>query len=689
MRRLTHSLWSILAVLGLLASLHAQEVDDPSTPWDESIMPIIRPVIQASKTWLPPETINWEGVALAPETPLPGDAPLGIAPERLNRLFDQLNLDYPGLETVKSLYQAGELDAAGRALVEYYRAKHWAAALTNPETPDHLDYIIVELAMIDIFTQGSNFGRQPRRADGLLDWEDGGPNDDPEWAWWINRMGYLELATSLWEVTGDRRYAQFVNAMLIDWVRANPYPGKRSFSGPWRPLEVARRIDTSWLEALIRLRNSPDLTPAARLLLLSSIPDHANALLNYPSFAGNHLLTEKVMLAQVAVAFPEFKDMQKWLKNSVDTVVKLLDKQVYPDGAYEELTNHYQWVALGSFQRFLRLLETGGATELIARVKPTIEEMWNYFAYVMRPSGYGPLNNDSDLINNREVLAGVITTFDRPDWRYLATGGSEGEEPTVPPTMYFPWAGQAIMRDGWGPDAQWAFFDIGPYGSDHQHNDRLHLSVSFGGKDFLVDSGRYDYTPGPARDYHTGPLGHNTIMLNGQAPLTGPSKVGEPMRVTMKFKSDHFYAYASQNFPTLALQGKGSPQHLRQLFYWQGVGWIIRDRIMAFGPTKVEARWLFHPEREVTTIENGLETVDAEGANLRMELDSDSKWDIQLYRGQEFPFQAGWHSESFTVREPATQAVFTTMISSPTSFLWLIASNDADWDSFRELVVRD
>lgn len=673
MRWLTRS-WLFCLCLSTIGLIAQEVVDDPDTYWDERLIPIIAPIIEESKAWTHADNISWSEITLAPEEALPQKASLDISNARLQKLLGQLDLTRPGLESVKAFYEAREMTKAAYALVEYYRAKRWPDVLITNEPATANDYILVELAMIDIFTQGQVFGRQPRQANGLLDWENGGPRNDPEWAWWINRMGYLARAASLWEATGDSRYPEFVSRQLNDWVEANPYPNARSFSGPWRPLEVARRIDTSWLEVFIRMKHSPEFTIEARLRLLSSIPDHADALLNHPSFFGNHLLTEKVMLAQLAVAFPEFKRSSVWLKDAVDTVVGLLEKQVYPDGAYEELTNHYQWVALGSFQRFLALLESGGAKELSERVKPTVELMWNYFAYVMRPSGYGPLNNDSDLINNREVLADALKSFDRPDWDFIASNGERGVEPEGPPTQFFPWAGQAIMRDGWDKDAQWAFFDIGPYGSDHQHNDRLHLSVSFGGKDFLVDSGRYDYKPGPARDYHTGPLGHNTIMLDGRAPLTGPEKVLEPLQVNVDYENEFQQFVAQIYFPSDTLHGKAFKKVTRVVDYTPGEGWLVTDEIIAYGPTKVECRWLFHPDRIVEKGDQGLLTKDIEGANLRLAIDNDCDfdWDVKLYRGQKIPFQAGWYSNSFTSRQAATQAVFTTYITKPSKFSWRI-----------------
>ena len=53
-------------------------------------------------------------------------------------VFEQLNLDYPGLEKVKQYYEAGENYLAASALLEYYRMR------SNVENPN--------LSLIDVIT---------------------------------------------------------------------------------------------------------------------------------------------------------------------------------------------------------------------------------------------------------------------------------------------------------------------------------------------------------------------------------------------------------------------------------------------------------------------------------------------------------------------------------------------------------
>ena len=141
--------------------------------------------------------------------------------------------------------------------------------------------------------------------------------------------------------------------------------------------------------------------------------------------------------------------------------------------------------------------------------------MTNYLAYILRPDGHLPLNNDSDRLDDRSNVLWHARDYNRPDWIWIVTNGREGEEPKGLPSVVFPWAGQVVMRSGWDADAHWAFFDVGPLGMSHYHYDKLHLSVAAYGRDLLVDAGRYTYTGGKWMDYFMGSASHNVILVDG------------------------------------------------------------------------------------------------------------------------------------------------------------------------------
>ena len=170
----------------------------------------------------------------------------------------------------------------------------------------------------------------------------------------------------------------------------------------WRGLEVSFRAKI-WTNVFYNLMKSKEMEPATRLLILTSIPEHAHYARNFHA-QGNWLTMELSGLATVAAAWPEFKDAPSWITYAKQTMTKSLQEQVYPDGVQTELTSSYHKVALDNFNQFFETCKQ--INEPLPEIySQYLEKMWNYLAYTMRPDGYGLLNNDADLVNNAETIS--------------------------------------------------------------------------------------------------------------------------------------------------------------------------------------------------------------------------------------------------------------------------------------------
>ena len=314
---------------------------------------------------------------------------------------------------------------------------------------------------------------------------------------------------------------------------------------------------------------------------------------------GNWLTMELSGLATVAAAWPEYKDSPAWLAYAKETMSKSLTEQVYPDGVQTELTSSYHKVALDNFSLFLRTCRQINEP-LPPEYNSMLEKMWNYLALTMRPDGFGLLNNDADLVNNREQVLKAASDYHRPDWQYIATNGKTGKKPESGPSVIFPWAGQLIMRSGFDHDAQWAFFDIGPWGTGHQHNDKLHISISAFGRDLLVDAGRFAYKGELAdkfRGYATGSYGHNLILVDGKGQAAGPPATKVPLQED-HYKISDAFDYAWNSFDRF-INIKGEFNHLRAVFYVRGKFWIVVDHLLTDAHHKIETLWHWHPDCKI------------------------------------------------------------------------------------------
>lgn len=596
-----------------------------------------------------------------------------VYPERVKGLFRQINLERPGLEEVKAAAARDDAISAAKALLEYYRTGpsgrwlRWADLPKPGEARDEQADAILD----DTFTYYGQTDRVPRMPDGSLKWTHRGPSGDWEWTLTLNRHHHLACLLDAYRRTGNGKYAARIDAHLRDWIPASlPYPARANVGELWRGLEISFRAK-AWARVFYALQQDSHLSPAARLLVLTSLPEHADHLRRFHASHNNWTTMEISGLGMVAAAWPEYREAPEWLAYASDTLARELSAQVYPDGAQHELTHHYHWVALANVEQFAAICR-GAGIDLTAEYRAGLERMWHYLAAVLRPDGCGSLNNDSDLINFRHSVREAAETYGRPDWAYIAANGAAGEKPAYGPSLVFPWAGQLVIRSGWDADALWAFFDAGPWGTHHQHNDKLHVSLAAYGRDLLVDSGRFVYTGKDVRflnKYARLSRAHNLVLIDGKGQKPGPRLATEPLadknhRVSpeMTFARgtcDHFEA-------------EGRAVHTRVVIHLPGNLIVVADRIQTDRPRKLQALWHWHPRCQVAVDGKTIVSTNADAGNLRIAPVAGFDWSVEQVKGQETPDIQGWYSRMYNEWEPNTATVLTADVPGTTAFAWLL-----------------
>jgi hypothetical protein len=469
-------------------------------------------------------------------------------PDVMTKMLEAYDLNYPGFQAVKLAYEEANIELACQRLLDYYKQCDNAPHLRSvqPEETTKTD-AAADTVLNNVFVIQNVRGKVPYGEDGHRDWYYKGPNNDREWAWLSNRHSQVNQVLTTYFETGNPKYAEYIDLFLRDFIiKSMPYPGEKGTESIWRGLEVAARAKI-WSRIFYSLLDSPYLSPATRLLMLSSLPDHAHYNRNF--HGGNNWLTMEISaLATVATNFPEYKNSGAWLEYSIGAMTESMKEQVYADGVQTELTSHYHNVTFRNFELF-RDICVQANKPLPDYFNNTIEAMYHYIATAMRPDGHRILNNDGDRGSDRELIIEGAQKFNRPDWEYIATNGKSGKVPTDGPSWFYPWAGQLISRSGYDPDAHWSFFDVGPWGSGHQHNDKMHISISAYGRDLLVDAGRFAYTGEVAqkfRGYARGTQGHNSILIDGKGQKPDVLVVDQPLSDShYKIASEFDYAWGS------------------------------------------------------------------------------------------------------------------------------------------------
>jgi hypothetical protein len=616
------------------------------------------------------QSVKWEEMSSVEEL-------VSAYPERVTFLFDHLDLEREGIGHIKKAYVEGNVVLACKLLLEHYKnspikdmIKQQSPRVSGRTVP------LADSIMKDIITVQRVTDRIPRLDNGHLNWHHRGPENDAEYAWLFNRHSSVHTLLNAWQSTGNAKYARYIDKFIKDWIISSwPYPGVKSNTGMWRGLEVTARVRT-WMPAFFNLNDTEYLSPATQLLILSSLPEHAHYLRNFHAQA-NWLTMEMNGLATFASSWPEFKTSPEWLVYAINAMTESMKDQVYPDGIQTELTSHYHHVALANFVAFNEICKRVNV-QLPEYYTRTIEDMWNYLAVTIRPDGYGLLNNDSDENYNRDLIMRVASQYDRDDWKYIASNGQEGVMPQSGPSFFFPWAGQLISRSGYDANAHWSFFDIGPWGSGHQHNDKLHLSVVAYGQDLLVDGGRFAYTGEVARKfrrYSTGSHSHNLLLIDGKGQGPGPRVTDKPVPENEFVVRDDF-DYASSTAEKF-MDLEGNANHIRSLFYVRGKFWVVVDRVVTDRPRKVEALWHWHPD---CTVEKGrgviVSTTNPRG-NLTIIPVGKTKWNVDFVKGQEEPTIQGWYSREYNAFVPNTTTIYSCEIGSDQTFVWILLPSEA------------
>lgn len=598
-------------------------------------------------------------------------------PQTIKTMFEQFDLNYPGLEKVKEAHQRRDLINASKALLDYYKNGNQVPELRREQPPmSNRTVASADTILANVYIIQNVRGQIPLLPDGHRDWYYKGPNNDREWAWLSNRHTQVGTLLNTYFETGNPKYAQYIDELLRDFIiKSMPYPAAKGGESIWRGLEVAARTKV-WSRVFYGLINSNYLTPSAQLLMLSSLADHAHYNRNF--HGGNNWLTMEISaLATVAANFPEYKQSDAWLDYSVGAMVESMKDQVYPDGIQTELTSHYHNVSMANFELFKNICHRAGKT-LPDFFTQTIEDMYRYIAHAVRPDGFRILNNDGDRGSDRNLILKGAEIYNRSDWEYIATNGASGTKPEDGPSYFMPWAGQLISRSGFDSQAHWSFFDIGPWGSGHQHNDKLHLSISAFGRDFLVDAGRFAYTGEIAekfRPYAKGSQGHNLIMIDGKGQEDGPTHALEPV------DEKHFlitpgYDYASDRFDSF--KGvEGNASHVRSMIYVRGEFWVVVDKVITDSPRTIEALWHWHPDNEMVKEGLTVNTKNSDG-NLAILPIGSTAFDIQFVKGRESPEIQGWYSPEYNVYGPNLVSIYRTEIKETATMAWLILPSSSE-----------
>lgn len=521
---------------------------------------------------------------------------------------------------------------------------------------------------------------------GGLDWY-ATATGDLEWNGGLVRHGYFMLLADEYVKTGKEIYAETIVEHILHYIENVPpfepegKPYLEYKKSTWRPFEAAGRAAETWPEALAKIINSPAMAAEAWAKILLSVHEHSVFLRKEHWKTGNHATLEVAAVGIIAVFYQEFKERDAWLDYAVNFLDGMWSDLFAEDGYSREMSGSYHWVAMRSFFTFYEVACNNGYAQLFpASFRERL--ILNSYAelYQDKPDGSTPISNDSSSdINRHEQLTRIDKLFNLSAVSYFLSGATKGDEPETV-SYFYPDSRVGIMRSDWGPQANYLYFDMGPWGDNHMNQDQLAIEVSAKGRHFLINGGKWRYTTsdpdaewmGLAK-YFKATASYNCVLVNGYGQIFGDAEG------TMKISYDYDYAdgifkegfgeevpgrdetlFRERGLSTLMENRLPGVTHRRQVFFVRPHGWVVRDTIEGPGVKSAEQLWHFY-EGSIKPVAGNDQVwaTQFDDSNLIVMTKASGPQSAAVFEGQDEPFFAGWHCPYYDVIRPSPELRFT------------------------------
>ena len=572
----------------------------------------------------------------------------GQAPELKPEVFDLINLDYPGLESVKTLHAEGKDTEAAEALLTYYKTR------TGIRTPEIKDVKKVKInkehqQWADDALKHTFFvhkGYQPSFNYGEdIDWKFW-PVKDNELRWQLHRHKWFVPMGRAYRVSGDEKYAVEWTKQYIDWIRKNPYvkiskaeyeisndsqlkSDAENTRFAWRPLEVSHRLQDQPVQFQLFI-DSPAFTVEFLTEFLVNYHRHAEHIISNYSKQGNHLLFEAQRMLCAGSFFPEFRRAKDWRNSGVDILNREIEVQVYKDGGQYELCPHYHMASIEIFIKALEVADINGFRNVFPQsFIDTIEKMIMFYANISYPDYTNPCFSDARLVAKKNMIKSFKTWSElfpeNQAIKYWATEGAEGQLPENLSAGY-PDSGFFVFRNGWGDDATQMVVKAGPPAFWHNQPDNGTFELWYNGKNLFPDSGSYVYAgEGEVmqwRNWFRRTSSHNTLTLNHKDIETTNSN-------TLLWKPEgdvQILVTENQSYEKL--------KHRRSIFFVEGKYFVIVDEAIGSAKGIVNLHYQL-PRGKCTSNRTNLEfsTMADDGVNVKLKCFGPEETSIEMMEG--------------------------------------------------------
>ena len=273
------------------------------------------------------------------------------------RLFEVINLDYPGLEKVKAYCEKKDYNSATSELLEYYRNRE---DVINPNINLNQTSIgdfnknIADQALEyrfyikDKYESKDAAGKETYvlfKQDDEINWNyvPDKYKGDAEFVYQLHRHQWMIHQANAYVVTHDEKYVKSWIEVYGDWLKTFPCPeGKvdKNKNVEWYGLQPAHRIQAQ-LDIMSYFIQSENFTPEWLSTFLVALSDGVECIRKNYYKETNILITQVESVVSAGILMPEFKKAGEWLNEGTAKITEQVESQFLDDGVHVELTPGY------------------------------------------------------------------------------------------------------------------------------------------------------------------------------------------------------------------------------------------------------------------------------------------------------------------------------------------------------------
>lgn len=509
------------------------------------------------------------------------------------KIFEVINLDYPGLEKVKEYYEANEYYYASYELLKYYRNR---SDINNPNinlinpTITAFDQNVADQALTHRFYV-RNFKEKDENGkevyylfdkDNKIDWSYiPEAITDQEFKSQTHRHQWMLPQAKAYRVSQNEQYLQSWMEVYSDWLQTFPCPegAVNKDAVQWYGLQPAERV-LDQIDILPYFIQSTRFTPEWLSTFLTAFAEGVECIRgNYFTDGSNIYVTQVQAVTSAGILMPEFKNSEAWLNEGSQKITEQIVSQFLEDGVQNELDPSYHIGVVAGFYNIYQIAQLNNKLSLFPSTY--IEQLRKAARFVMDiiyPDYTIDNFNDTRSVSyTKNVLLRNLRQYSEmfpedAEMKWMSTEGKQGTVPTSSTQIYSS-AGYYMLRSGWGKNSTMMILKNNDNSANKWHcqPDNGTFGLYRNGRNFFPDAGVYSYggtsESNAERNAFLATKNHNTMTALG-ATIAKDFMKGEFLKHEMKGNTQ---ILVTQN------QHKANLTHRRAVFFVDKKFFVLVD----------------------------------------------------------------------------------------------------------------